>query len=52
MTGAASQFDYSPGDVQWTDRTTEQVQKLRRERQGSATDGNNTATVGTPKKQR
>jgi hypothetical protein len=49
---AASQFDYSPGDVQWTDRTTEQLQKLRRERQGGATDGNNTATVGTPKKQR
>ena len=49
---AASQFDYSPGDVQWTDRTTEQIQKLRRERQGGAADGNNTATVGTPKKQR
>jgi hypothetical protein len=29
---AASQFDYSPGDTQWDDRTTEQLQKLRKGR--------------------
>jgi hypothetical protein len=30
---AASQFDYSPGDAKWNDRTAEQLEQLRRERQ-------------------
>ena len=33
---AASQFDYSPGETQWNDRTTEQLQKLRHERAAGA----------------
>jgi hypothetical protein len=30
---AASQFDYSPGDMPWDDRTTEELQKIRKGRQ-------------------
>jgi hypothetical protein len=30
---AASQFDYSPGDTPWDDRTTEELQKIRKGRQ-------------------
>jgi hypothetical protein len=42
---ATSQFDFSPGDVQWEDRTTEQLQKLRKERQAhlAATSGGENA---------
>jgi hypothetical protein len=49
---AASQFDYSPGDAQWNDRTTEQLQKLRRDRQVGAPAGSSTATIAAPKQQR
>jgi hypothetical protein len=49
---AASQFDFSPGDAQWNDRTTEQLQKVRRDRQGGAPAGSSTATIAAPKQQR
>jgi hypothetical protein len=34
---AANQFDYSPGDAKWDDRTNEQLQRVRRERQLAVT---------------
>jgi hypothetical protein len=49
---AASQFDYSPGDLQWNDRTTEQLQKLRHQRQEGVAASAGTATIAAPTKQR
>jgi hypothetical protein len=49
---AASQFDYSPGDTQWNDRTTEQLQKLRRQRQEGVAAGTSTATIAVPTQRR
>jgi hypothetical protein len=49
---AASQFDYSPGDTQWNDRTTEQLQKLRQQRQFGVAEHGSAAMIGTPAKNR
>jgi hypothetical protein len=49
---AASQFDYSPGETQWNDRTTEQLQKLRHERAAGAAPPPSTATIAAPTQQR